>query len=184
MVPGLPAPSQLPFDQRTRPFSQKQYRRIADHPPGTHGKQLASGFPHQDPRHPSIEPLPQATANIPKSPVQFGTAHSAAERIVFFSMRTKWQVSAFFMGAVLACAPALVWSQSPSPSQDSGAKQDMKDAGQQTKDAAKDAGHSVKQGTKKAYHKTKHGTKKAWHKTKDTTTGAVNGAKEGAKQPE
>jgi len=99
-------------------------------------------------------------------------------------MRTKWQVSAFFMGAVLACAPALVWSQSPSPSQDSGAKQDMKDAGQQTKDAAKDAGHSVKQGTKKAYHKTKHGTKKAWHKTKDTTTGAVNGAKEGAKQPE
>jgi hypothetical protein len=88
-------------------------------------------------------------------------------------MRTKWQLLAFFLGAVLVCGPALVWSQPSSRSQDSGAKQDMKDAG-----------YGVKQGTKKTYHKTKHGTKKAWHKTKDTTTGAANGAKEGAKQPE
>ena len=99
-------------------------------------------------------------------------------------MRTKWQLSAFFLGFVLVCGPALVWSQPSSPSQDSGANQDMKDAGHESKDADKDAGHGVKQGTKKAYHKTKHGTKKAWRKAKDTTTGAANGAKEGAKQPE
>jgi type IV secretory pathway TrbL component len=99
-------------------------------------------------------------------------------------MRTKLQLSTFLLGTALVFGPALGWSQPSSPSQDTGAKQDMKDAGHETKDAAKDAGHSVKQGTKKAYHKTKHGTKKAWHKTKDTTTGAVDGAKEGAKKPE
>ena len=99
-------------------------------------------------------------------------------------MRTKWQLTALFLGVGLVCGPALGWSQSSSPSQDSGAKQDMKDAGHESKDAAKDGGHGVKQGTKKVFDKTKHGTKKAWHKTKDTTTGAVHGAKEGAKQPE
>jgi hypothetical protein len=99
-------------------------------------------------------------------------------------MRTKWQLPAFFIGAVLVCGPALVWGQPSFPSQDSGAKQDMKNAGHESKDAAKSAGHGVKQETKKAYHKTKHGTKKAYHKTKDTTTGAANGAKKGAKQPE
>ncbi len=51
---------------------------------------------------------------------------------------------------------------------DSGAKQDMKNAGSETKDAAKDVGHGIKQGTKKAYHKTKRGTKKAAHKIHDT----------------
>jgi hypothetical protein len=99
-------------------------------------------------------------------------------------MRTKWQLSALFLGAVLVCGPALGWSQPSSPSQDSGAKQDMKDAGHESKDAAKDAGHGVKQETKKVYHKTKNGTKKAYHKTKNATTGAANGAKEGAKQTE
>ena len=67
---------------------------------------------------------------------------------------------------------------------DFGAKQDMKNAGHESKNAAKDAGHGAKQGTKKAYHSTKRDTKKAWHKTKDTTKGAANGAKEGARQPE
>lgn len=99
-------------------------------------------------------------------------------------MRTKWQLSALFLGAVVVCGPALGWGQPFSASQDSGAKQDMKDAGHETKDAAKDAGRGVKRGTKKAYHKTKHETKKAWHKTKDTTEGAVDGGKEGAKKPE
>ena len=99
-------------------------------------------------------------------------------------MKIKLNLSVFFLAAALACAPALGWSQESTPSQDSGAKQDMKDAGHETKNAAKDAGHGVKQGTKKGYHKTKHGTKKAWHKTEDTTKGAVNGAKEGAKHPE
>ena len=100
-------------------------------------------------------------------------------------MKTKNQIFALVIGATLVCGPALGFGQpSAALSQDSGAKQDMKDAGHETKEAAKDAGHSVKQGTKKAYHSTKRGTKKAWHKTKDTTKGAVNGAKEGAKQPE
>jgi len=106
-----------------------------------------------------------------------------SERESFLYMKTKLQLPAIFLGAALMCAPALGWSQQY-PNQDSGAKQDMKDAGHETKNAAKDAGHGVKQGTKKAYHKTKRGTKKAWRKTKDTTKGAVNGAKEGAKTPE
>jgi len=97
-------------------------------------------------------------------------------------MTTNRQIAALFLGAALVCSPALGWSSSPS--QDSGAKQDMKDAGHETKDAAKDTGRGVKQGTKKVYHKTKRGTKKAWHKTKDTTTGAVEGGKEGARHPE
>lgn len=99
-------------------------------------------------------------------------------------MRRKWQFLTLFLVAVLVCGSAFGQSQPSSPSQDSGAKQDIKDAGHASSDAAKDVGHGVKQGTKKAYSKTKHGTKKAWHKTKDTTTGAVSGAKEGAKQPE
>ena len=99
-------------------------------------------------------------------------------------MKTKRQLSALFLVTALVCGPALAFSQPSNPAQDSGAKQDMKDAGHDTKDAAKDAGHGVKQGTKKAYHKTKHTTKKVWHKTEDTTKGAVNGGKEGAKQPE
>ena len=99
-------------------------------------------------------------------------------------MTTKRQLSALFLGAALVCGPALGWSQESTPSQDNSAKQDMKNAGHETKDAANDAGNGVKHGTKRAYHKTKHGTKKAWHKTKNTTTGAVDGAKEGAHQPE
>jgi hypothetical protein len=64
------------------------------------------------------------------------------------------------------------------------AKQDMKNAGQNTKDAAKDTGNGVKKGTKKSVHATKRGTKKAYHKTKNTTQGAVDGAKAGAKDPQ
>ena len=110
-------------------------------------------------------------------------------------MRTKWQLPALFLGASLVCGPALGWSQQSAPSQDSGAKQDMKDAGHETKSAAKDTGHAINQGTDKAYHSTKHqtkkayhstkrGTEKAWDKTENTTKGAVNGGKEGARQPQ
>ena len=99
-------------------------------------------------------------------------------------MKTKWQLTALFAAIAWMCIPGSGWSQSSSSSQDSGAKQDMKNAGQETKSAAKDAGHGVKQGTKKAYHSTKHGSKKAWNKTKNTTTGAVEGGKQGAKQPQ
>ena len=92
-------------------------------------------------------------------------------------MKTKLQLSALFLGTVLACVPALAWSQPSSPSQDSGPRQDIKNG-------AKEVGHGVQNGTKTVVHKTKHVTKKVWHKTKDTTTGAVNGGKEGAKKPE
>jgi hypothetical protein len=57
---------------------------------------------------------------------------------------------------------------------DSGGKQDMKNAGHETKDAAKDTGHGIKQGTKKGWHKTKHGTKKAWHATEHGTKHAAH----------
>jgi hypothetical protein len=101
-------------------------------------------------------------------------------------MMTRNRLTALFLGGALFCVPALGLSQStttPAPSQDSGAKQDMKNAGTSTKNAAKDAGNGVKTGTKKAYHATKTGTKKAWSKTKSTTKGAVNGTKQGAEQP-
>src|SRR5947209_5529631 len=42
--------------------------------------------------------------------------------------------------------------------------QDMKAAGQDTKDAATTAGHKTKNGTKRAYNKTKTGTRKGIHK--------------------
>jgi hypothetical protein len=97
------------------------------------------------------------------------------------------QFATYLLGAALVLGTAPAWTQSTpsSPSsQDSGVKQDLKTAGQDTKDAAKDTGHAVKQGTKKTYHATKNGTKKAWNKTKNTTKGAAEGAKEGAKQPQ
>jgi hypothetical protein len=110
-------------------------------------------------------------------------ANSASRRGIPSYMKIKLQMSALFLGAALLCGSVVGWSEQPAPAQDNGPKQDMKDAGHETKDATKDAAHGTKQGTKKAYHSTKRGTKKAWHKTKDTTKGAVNGAKEGAKQP-
>jgi hypothetical protein len=95
-------------------------------------------------------------------------------------MRTKKRFSALFLGAALLLGPATGWSH-PS-ADDSGAKQDVKAAGHDTKKAAVKTGNGVKKGTGKAYHATKHGTKKVFHKTKTTTTGAVDGGKEGAKQ--
>lgn len=64
----------------------------------------------------------------------------------------------------------VVQAQSSNP----GFKQDMKDAGHNTKDAAKDTGHGVKQGTKKSWHATKHTTKKVTHKAAHKT---VQGAR-------
>src|SRR6185437_16240389 len=95
-------------------------------------------------------------------------------------MKKNLQMCTMLLGAVLMCGPAFAISQQS----DSGAKQDMKNAGHETKAAAKDAAHGTKQGTKKAYHKTKHATKKAYHKTKSTVKGAAEGAKEGAKEPQ
>src|SRR3954462_4925909 len=48
-------------------------------------------------------------------------------------------------------------------------KQDMKDAGSATKDAARDTGHATKKTTKTTGHKVKHGTKKAVNKSAEKT---------------
>ena len=78
-------------------------------------------------------------------------------------------------GIVLASALFLGSSASFLVAQnDSGAKQSMKNAGTETKDAAKDADHGVKQGTKKAYHKTKRGVKKAHRKMDPDTPSTSN----------
>jgi hypothetical protein len=103
-------------------------------------------------------------------------------------MKTTIQLQALLLSAALVCGPALGWAQENSSgradtSQDRSAKQDMKDAGHETKGAAKDAAQGTKKETGKAYRSTKNGSKKAWSKTKNTTKGAVEGGKEGAKQP-
>lgn len=70
-----------------------------------------------------------------------------------------------FGGFCLAAAITVSMSAGFAVAQnDSGAKQDMKAAGHETKDAAKDTGHGIKQGTKKAYHKTRRGLHKAHRK--------------------
>jgi hypothetical protein len=112
-------------------------------------------------------------------------------------MKTNLQVPALFLGAALMCAapgwsqqsdntaPAPATTSQTTPAQDNGAqaKQDMRNAGRDTKDAAHDTANGVKHGTRHAYHSTKRHAKKAWNKTKNTTKGAIDGAKEGAQQP-
>jgi len=65
---------------------------------------------------------------------------------------------------VLASAFTVFLSTGFAVAQDT-AKQDIKTAGTDTKDAAKDTGHAVSTGSKKAYHKTANGTKTATDKT-------------------
>ncbi|HWZ12958.1 MAG TPA: hypothetical protein VNX22_07465 [Acidobacteriaceae bacterium] len=65
-------------------------------------------------------------------------------------MQSKWMRRALLAGAVAVGMCGTVVAQET-------AKQDMKDAGHDTKMAAKHTGHAVKKGTKKAYHKTKSG---------------------------
>jgi hypothetical protein len=95
-------------------------------------------------------------------------------------MKMKRKVSSLLLGAALACGPAVAFSQQPYPGEDHTAKQDMKNAGHESKQAAKDAGQGVKHGAQKA----KRHTKRGWHRTKNATTGAVNGAREGAHNPQ
>ena len=69
---------------------------------------------------------------------------------------------AIWVSVILLSAPVAMRAQSSSD--DSGAKQSMKNAGNDTRDAAHQAGTGIKQGTRKGYHKTKSGTDKAYHK--------------------
>jgi hypothetical protein len=104
-------------------------------------------------------------------------------------MKTMYRISVFLLGFALAASASLVWGQHATTTDETirhekSAHQNMHDAGQNTKEAAKDVGEGTKKETKKAYHETKKGTKKAYNKTKNTTKGAMEGAKEGARQPE
>ena len=62
-----------------------------------------------------------------------------------------------------------------------GAKQDIKAAGTETKNAAQDTGHAVSTGTKKAYNKTASGTKTAADKTANGTETAYHKTENGTK---
>jgi hypothetical protein len=63
--------------------------------------------------------------------------------------------------AALALSGSLVLGAQDSP------KQDVKDAGHETKEAAKDTGKTAKDTTKKTGHAVKKGTNKAAEKTED-----------------
>ena len=71
-------------------------------------------------------------------------------------------VAKFTFALLLAGAAAI-----PGVSQT--AKQDMKDAGHETKEAAKDAGSSVKKTTKKTAHRVKKTSKNVVNKGADAT---------------
>jgi len=75
-------------------------------------------------------------------------------------------VKAILVGMLMLTAgfaPAVVRSQ------DTGAKQDIKDAGHDTKKAAKKTGSAVKKGTKKAVNKTAEKTGQGADKVQDKT---------------
>lgn len=99
-------------------------------------------------------------------------------------MKMRIPFRAIVLGAALVAAGFAPSMQSIAYGQNQGAKQDMQQAGQDTKNAAKSAGNGTKKATDKAYNGTKKGTKKAYNKTKNTTQGAIKGAKAGATQPQ
>jgi hypothetical protein len=80
---------------------------------------------------------------------------------------TKLSHIAMATALVVAICPQLAFTQDTP-------KQDIKNAGTHTKDAAKDTGHAVSKETQKGYHKTASGTKKAAHKTADTSKTAAH----------
>jgi hypothetical protein len=77
-------------------------------------------------------------------------------------MSLRQHVPALFLAIALA-GTAFGTAPQDSP------KQDMKDAGHETKNAAKDAGRGTKNAAKKTGHAVKHTTKKAAHKTASKT---------------
>ena len=81
-----------------------------------------------------------------------------------FDMEKLMKLGKYALGVSLAVGAAgLAFAV---PQQDSqGAKQDMKDAGQETKAAAKDTGRATKKTAKKTGHAVKKGTNKAAKKT-------------------
>ena len=87
-----------------------------------------------------------------------------------------------FLAIPFTAAALLLATTHPAIAQDTKpdtAKQDMKDAGSDTKNAVKKTGHGIATGTKKAASATKNGTEKAYDKTKDGTKTAASKTKEG-----
>jgi hypothetical protein len=67
----------------------------------------------------------------------------------------------FALTAVLVLGIPAALAQNNDP----GAKQDIKNAGSDTKHAATNAGHGISHGSRTAYHKTKSGTATGYHRT-------------------
>lgn len=80
------------------------------------------------------------------------------------------RLGSFIMSAVLGLALPAAFAQTT----DSGAKQDVKDAGSDTKHAVTSVGHGIGKGTKTLAHKTETGTEKAYDKTKTGTKTAAH----------
>jgi hypothetical protein len=82
-------------------------------------------------------------------------------------------------GVVLTTTPA--FAANPVLAQDT-AKQDIKDAGHDTKEATKKTGHAIAKGTTTAARKTKNGTETAAKDTGHATKEAAVKTKEGTKK--
>jgi hypothetical protein len=83
---------------------------------------------------------------------------------------------------IITLASALGFGLSSGAAFAQDAKQDIKNAGTETKDATKDVGHGVAKGTKKAYHSTTHGTKVAADKTADASKTVAHKTAAGTKK--
>jgi hypothetical protein len=74
------------------------------------------------------------------------------------------------LAAALACGTLAFAQTATTTSTGQSAKQDMKDAGHDTKAAATKTGSAVKKTTKKTVHKGAHATKKGANKVEDKTS--------------
>ena len=91
------------------------------------------------------------------------------------------RLSLKFLAVPFTAAALLLTAAHPIAAQDT-AKQDMKDAGSDTKNAVKKTGHGIAKGTKTAATKTKDGTEKAAKATKNGTVKAYDKTKDGTKK--
>jgi hypothetical protein len=78
----------------------------------------------------------------------------------FKPLNFKKTLGFLLVGGLVALGPATLRAQDS-------AKQDIKDAGHETKEAAKDTGRATKKTAKKAGHEVKKGTNKAATKTEE-----------------
>jgi hypothetical protein len=125
--------------------------------------------------HPAIAPLiPRLFCNASTEPLLY--LHNSFRSKELFMHIRKRKIGSI----VLASAFTVVFSAGFVGAQDS-AKQDMKTAGTDTKNAAKDTGHAVSTGSKKAYNKTASGTKTAADKTATGTKTAYHKTENGTK---